>query len=137
MRTGTTLSPTEFVQRWQGRELTERAAAQSHFTDLCRMLGVPAPTDNRETDSSYGFEARTDISASGVYATAPGDDGLPMYRVTTGGGPGFADVWKRGNFCWEYKQRGKYRTLDIALALLIHRIPQLAGASKTLPSRAG
>lgn len=52
----------EFVQRWAGRELSERAAAQGHFIDVCRMLGVPAPTDNPVTDSEYGFEAsRTGI----------------------------------------------------------------------------
>ncbi|MFG0293461.1 MAG: hypothetical protein ACF8MJ_09960 [Phycisphaerales bacterium JB050] len=37
-----------FVDRWKGRPLTERAAAQSHFNDLCDLLGVPRPTDQRE-----------------------------------------------------------------------------------------
>src|SRR5262245_37792228 len=53
MSPGNTLSPTDFVQRWAGRELTERASAQAHFIDLCRLLDVPAPTDNRVTDSDY------------------------------------------------------------------------------------
>lgn len=111
-------SATEFVQRWAGRPLNERAAAQSHFNDLCDLLGVPKPTDNRETDSTYGFEARTDISASGVYAAHNAEDGTLLYHVTTGGGPGFADVWKRDCFCWEYKGAGKHRTLSDALAQL-------------------
>ncbi|XOV76326.1 MAG: hypothetical protein ACFHWZ_05205 [Phycisphaerales bacterium] len=46
-----------FVDRWKNSGLTERASAQSHFNDLCDVLGVPRPTDQRETDSTYGFEA--------------------------------------------------------------------------------
>jgi hypothetical protein len=33
----------EFANRWQGSTLTERAAAQSHFIELCGILGQPAP----------------------------------------------------------------------------------------------
>src|SRR4051794_33288061 len=33
------------MSNWPNAELTERAAAQSHFIDLCRMLGEPSPTD--------------------------------------------------------------------------------------------
>jgi hypothetical protein len=50
----------EFVQRWAGRSLTERSASQSHFRDLCSLLGVPAPTDDRATDHEYCYEARAD-----------------------------------------------------------------------------
>ena len=77
----------EFVGRWKERDLTERASAQSHFIDLCRLLAVPAPTDNRITDSDYGFEARTDVSASGAYATRT-ENGRPVYQVTTEPGTG-------------------------------------------------
>jgi len=106
----------EFVGRWKERDLTERASAQSHFIDLCRLLAVPAPTDNRITDSDYGFEARTDVSASGAYATRT-ENGRPVYQVTTepGTGRGFVDVWMRDHFCWEYKRPDKYRTLAAAL----------------------
>ena len=58
----------EFVGRWKERDLTERAGAQAHFIDLCRLLAVPAPTDNRITDSDYGFEARTDNAGFAVRA---------------------------------------------------------------------
>jgi hypothetical protein len=30
--------------KWRGVDLTERAATQSRFIDLCRTVGVPAPT---------------------------------------------------------------------------------------------
>ena len=39
-----------FVDRWKNSGLTERASAQAHFIDLCRLLDVPAPTDQRETE---------------------------------------------------------------------------------------
>lgn len=121
------LTPQQFIDRWAGRKLTERASAQPHFTDLCRMLGVDAPTDIREHDSTYGFEARTDISASGVYATVI-EDGLPYYHITTSGtgtGHGFADVWKRKYFAWEYKRPGKHASLDDALLQLRIYSPSL------------
>jgi hypothetical protein len=118
------LSPQEFIQRWAGRKLTERQSAQPHFIDLCHMLGVAAPTDNRINDSNYGFEAKTDISASGVYATRI-EEGLPFYRIETGGGPGFADVWMRDHFAWEYKRPGKHPTLESALGQLRIYAPSL------------
>jgi len=114
------MTPQEFIDRWKGRTLSERAAAQSHFNDLCELLGVPAPTDERETDSSYGFEARTDLSAAGLYPTRE-VDGMPLYRIETSrtrSSGGFADVWKRDHFAWEYKRAGKHPTLESALAQL-------------------
>lgn len=54
----TSLTSEAFVTRWKGRDLSERASAQSHFNDLCDMLGEPKPTDQRETESEYGFEVR-------------------------------------------------------------------------------
>jgi hypothetical protein len=34
----------KFVAKWKSSTLTERAAAQSWFSDLCRVLTVPTPT---------------------------------------------------------------------------------------------
>ena len=46
----------EFVRKWQAggaaNELNERAGAQAHFIDLCRVLGVPEPGDPKQ----YCFE---------------------------------------------------------------------------------
>ena len=36
---------TDFIAKWRAADLTERAAAQSHFRDLCDLLGEPTPTD--------------------------------------------------------------------------------------------
>ena len=78
------MTPGEFIAKWRASELKERSASQSHFIDLCRMLGEPTPTDADPTGEWYCFER-------GV-------------RKDTGG-DGWADVWKRGYFAWEYKGR--------------------------------
>lgn len=50
------MHPVEFQEKWTGVILTERPASQSHFLDLCRVLGVPAPTDVDREGSVYTFE---------------------------------------------------------------------------------
>ena len=40
----------------EGQHATERAAAQEHFIDLCRMLGVPTPNEADPTGDWYAFE---------------------------------------------------------------------------------
>src|SRR5438270_4295363 len=85
----------EFIRKWKTAELTERAAAQSHFIDLCRLLGEPAPTDVDPKGEWYAFERGA---------------------TKTTGGEGWADVWKRAHFGWEYK--GKRKDLNAAFAQL-------------------
>ena len=79
------LDLTAFVRKWQASKLTEKSAAKDHFRDLCEVLGVPHPTEEDLDASSYTFEKRL---------------------TKVGGGEGFADVWKRGYFAWEYKSKG-------------------------------
>lgn len=43
MTTEPTLTPAAFAAKWRGVTTTEKASAQSHFIDLCRMLGEPTP----------------------------------------------------------------------------------------------
>jgi len=90
------LSPSEFAAKWTGSTRNERAASQEHFIDLCRMLGVPTPNEADPTGDWYAFE-------KGAEKTA--------------GGEGFADVWKRHHFGWEYK--GKHKDLDAAYGQLL------------------
>jgi hypothetical protein len=81
------MTPAAFVEKWRGVTTTEKASSQSHFIDLCRMLGEPTPHEADPTGEHYAFEK----------------------RVTKGwGGDGFADVWKRGFFAWEYKGKKAY-----------------------------
>ena len=85
------MTPNEFIAKWQASELKERSAAQEHFIDLCRLLGEPTPAEADPKGEHYCFErgARKDS-----------------------GGEGWADVWKRHCFAWEYK--GKHADLDAA-----------------------
>ncbi|MFB1489306.1 MULTISPECIES: hypothetical protein [unclassified Thiocapsa] len=39
------MSPDDFIAKWQGVTLTERASAQEHFIDICRMLGEKTLTE--------------------------------------------------------------------------------------------
>ena len=93
------MTPAAFIAKWEQVTTTERAAAQSHFLDLCELLGVEKPLDADPTGEFYAFERRVN-------------------KVL--GGKGFADVWKRGHFAWEYKR--KNRDLQAAYTqLLLYR----------------
>ncbi len=37
------MTPQEFIEKWRRVELKERTASQSHFIDLCRLLGMAYP----------------------------------------------------------------------------------------------
>jgi len=39
------MTPQQFIKKWHDSTLKERSASQSHFNDLCALLGEPAPTD--------------------------------------------------------------------------------------------
>src|SRR5206468_5944557 len=90
------LSVAEFVARWQRSTLSERSAAQSHFIDLCDVLDQRRPAEVDQEGNNYTFE-------KGV--------------AKTSGGDGFADVWMRGHFAWEYK--GKKKDLEAAYSQLL------------------
>jgi type II restriction/modification system DNA methylase subunit YeeA len=95
----TSMTAHDFVQKWQCTNLKERAAAQEHFLDLCHLLGQKTPAEAGPTGDRYTFERKV---------------------TKTTGGKGFADVWKRGHFAWEYK--GKRKNLqDAYLQLLLYR----------------
>lgn len=94
------MTPQEFVRKWSRVDLPERAASQEHFLDLCRLLGQPTPASHDATGAEYAFEKGVEVSA----AASRGSKGER----------GFADVWWRGKFAWEYKRKGKYKSLDEA-----------------------
>ncbi|MGO9744170.1 MAG: class I SAM-dependent DNA methyltransferase [Roseiarcus sp.] len=89
------MTPQDFIRKWKPVALTERATAQEHFLNLCRLFDHPTPAEADPTGETFTFE-------KGV--------------SKTGGGDGFADVWKKGFFAWEYKK--KKRDLDKALEQL-------------------
>ncbi|MGP8251104.1 MAG: class I SAM-dependent DNA methyltransferase [Terracidiphilus sp.] len=85
------LTVAEFVHRWKLFSQTENAGSQSHFIDLCDMLGEEHPAAADSAGENYAFE---------------------KYVGKAHGGKGFADVWLRDHFGWEYK--GKHKDLKKA-----------------------
>jgi hypothetical protein len=47
------MTPEEFRAKWQGVTASERQAAQSHFEDLCRLLGVQTPLEADPSGTWY------------------------------------------------------------------------------------
>jgi hypothetical protein len=90
------MTPSEFAAKWSESTAKESAGAKEHFIDLCRLLGYQTPNEADPTGDWYAFE-------KGAEKTAGGD--------------GFADVWKRGHFAWEYK--GKRKDLAAAYKQLL------------------
>jgi hypothetical protein len=93
---GSTMTPQEFVAKWRPSTLKERSGSQEHFIDLCRMLGHETPAQADSEGKWFTFDRGADKST---------------------GGQGWADVWKKGFFAWEYK--GKNKDLDAAHAQLL------------------
>ena len=50
------MQPLDFIRKWKAVELTESAASQFHFIDLCNLLGEETPTDADGDGSWYCFE---------------------------------------------------------------------------------
>ena len=86
----------EFIAKWRHVDLTERSSSQTHFIDLCRLVGHPDPVSADPQGEWFTFER-----------------GL----VKSTGGDGWADVWKKGFFAWEYK--GKHKDLEAAYRQLL------------------
>ena len=85
----------QFITKWRDVELKERSAAQEHFIDVCRLVGEPTPVEADPTGETFCFE-------KGAFKETGGD--------------GWADVWKRHCFAWEYK--GLHADLDAAFTQL-------------------
>ena len=93
---GQTMTPQDFIAKWRDVELKERTASQSHFIDVCHLLGTEDPITADPKGEWFTFEK----GAS-----------------KTSGGEGWADVWRKDSFAWEYK--GKRANLDKAFDQLL------------------
>ncbi len=89
------MTPQSFIEKWRNVELKESTASQSHFNDICKLLGVLDPVTADPKGTWFTFEKGA---------------------TKTTGGEGWADVWREGFFAWEYK--GKRKDLDAALVQL-------------------
>ena len=85
-----------FIAKWSQVDLTERSAAQAHFLDLCELVGHPKPQEADPKGEWFTFEKGASKQ---------------------GGGDGWADVWKKDFFGWEYK--GRHKDLDAAYDQLL------------------
>ena len=90
------MTPEVFIAKWTKSTTKERAAAQEHFIDLCKVLDEKTPNAADPTGEWYAFEKGVE---------------------KTGAGRGWADVWKRGHFGWEYKSKSGGRTSTMSGAL--------------------
>jgi len=76
------VTPAAFIAKWAAADLSERASYKQHFLDLCELVGHPKPAEADATGEIFTFEKGA---------------------AKRGGGDGWADVWKRGFFAFEYK----------------------------------
>jgi type II restriction/modification system DNA methylase subunit YeeA len=79
------MTPHDFITKWSRSPRNEHQDAQPHFIDLCHLLGVEDPAKADPAHDWFTFE-------KGASKTT--------------GGSGWADVWRRGHFGWEYKSLG-------------------------------
>src|SRR5262245_45977185 len=95
------MTPQQFIAKWKRANLSERSAAQQHFLDLCDLLGQPKPAE---------------VDPAGAWST------FERGAQKVGGKRGWADVWKRSFFAWEYKRKDKHKDLgDAYRQLLLYR----------------
>ncbi|GAW39980.1 hypothetical protein SH203_00367 [Brevundimonas sp. SH203] len=81
-----------FIAHWSAAPISERAHYQTFIIQLCRLIGAPAPDDERAGDLDYCFERPIQFRH---------DNGL----TTTG----WIDCARRGCFVLEAKQSRKRR----------------------------
>lgn len=85
------MTPQEFVTKWSKIQQKETAVSQSHFNDVCQLVGHPVPIDHDPDGKTFSFETQT---------------------AKPDGRKGFADVFFKDHFIWEYK--GPHKDLDKA-----------------------
>lgn len=89
------MTPFQFAKKWGDAELRERAGSQEHFIDICRLVGESTPAEADPKGEFFTFEK-----------SLRKEDGAA----------GFADVWRKDCFAWEYK--GHHADLNTAYAQL-------------------
>ena len=89
------MTPYEFATKWGQAKLSESAGSQEHFIDICRLVGEATPAEADPNGDFFTFER--------------------SLKKESGRG-GFADVWRKNCFAWEYK--GLHADLSKAYAQL-------------------
>ncbi len=99
-----------FIRKWARFTGKESAAYQEHFSDLCRVLGEAPPVEADPSGTDFFCFQKRVLKDAELVDPDLGGPGVPQER-------GFADVWKKGCFAWEYK--GKKKNLDEAYQQLL------------------
>jgi hypothetical protein len=97
----------EFIAKWSVFTGKEASAYQDHFSDLCRALGHDTPIAADPTgNDTFCFQKRV-VKDAELFDTA---GSFNTYAATDeerhAATRGFADVWLKGHFAWEYKGPG-------------------------------
>ena len=100
------MTPAEFKRKWSRYQGKETSAYQGHFDDLCRLLGQPTPAEADPSGSDFFCYQKRVIKDAELFDLGIPDPTEPNER-------GFADVWKKGCFGWEYK--GKKKARDVVV----------------------
>ena len=89
------MTPGQFAEKWARAQLRESAGSQEHFLDICHLVGESTPAEADPKGDFFTFEKS-------------------LKKET--GATGFADVWRRDCFAWEYK--GLHADLSAAYSQL-------------------
>ena len=89
------MTPYEFATKWGQAKLSESAGSQEHFIDICHLVGEATPAESDPKGDFFTFEKSLKKES---------------------GRTGFADVWRKNCFAWEYK--GLHADLSKAYAQL-------------------
>lgn len=96
----------EFKKKWLRYSGKETSAYQEHFNDLCHLLGLPSPAEADPTGSDWFCFQKRVVKDLELLVVEPDGAEAPKEKR------GFADVWRKDAFAWEYK--GKHKDLDDA-----------------------
>lgn len=104
------MTAAEFKKKWSRYQGKETSAYQSHFDDLCRLLEQQTPNEADPSGTDFFCYQKRVVKDAELFDLETPDLSEPNER-------GFADVWKKDCFAWEYK--GKKKNLEEAYKQLL------------------
>ena len=104
------MNAAKFKKKWSRYQGKETSAYQEHFSDLCRLLDEQTPNEADPSGTDFFCYQKRVVKDAELFDMDAPDASEPTER-------GFADVWKKDCFAWEYK--GKKKNLDEAYKQLL------------------
>jgi hypothetical protein len=105
------MTAAEFKKKWSRYRGKETSGYAEHFNDLCQLLDQPTPAEADPSGSDFFCFQKRVVKDAELFNL----DESPQAGEATE--RGFADVWKKGHFAWEYK--GKKKNLEEAYKQLL------------------